>query len=208
MNVLLAPTAALTIGLAACSFQLDRQGPGPADGSPRRDLAVDLASDLGGPHDLDVQQDSPVQHDLAPDATAVDTAAGVLTWGGSHTDQQCTAVGGNVFSAPAGTLCRLAADSCPSGWSQAGNWQRYDPSSWGGDHCGSWKSGGPGTFANAAASSYGHGTWQGCDDGYACPHAEWIEMTTTTSCGTKLHRATVEGPSAAGSTNRVEIGCI
>jgi hypothetical protein len=207
MNVLLAPTAALTIGLAACSFQLDRQGPGPADGSSPRDLAGDGAGDLAPQQDLAVPEDLAPQGDLARDAAAADAEAAVLTWGGSHTEPQCAAVGGTVYGAPAGTLCRIAADSCPTDWSQAGNWQRYDPSSWDGDHCGSWKSSGPATFANEAASSYGHGDWQGCDDNYACPHADWIEMATT-ACGTKLHRGPVEGPNAAGSTNRVEIGCI
>jgi len=66
----------------------------------------------------------------------------LLTWQGStHTTYDCVYLGGTVFdTGTTGTICRLSSATVPSGWTQADNWARYYPTTWGGDDCGGHKS--------------------------------------------------------------------
>ena len=80
---------------------------------------------------------------------------GLTYTGGTHTEQNCTTAGGAVASDDTGkTMCKFSGTgiSCPSGWTQADNWQRYSPGVWGGDGCGYNTSSGPATFANQQAT--------------------------------------------------------
>ncbi|MBT4277929.1 hypothetical protein HOD96_04250 [Candidatus Falkowbacteria bacterium] len=62
-----------------------------------------------------------------------------LTFGGSsHSTCDCDSINGNVVSVSGGTICKKTGSNLnvPSGWQQAGNWQRYNGSTVGGDSCG------------------------------------------------------------------------
>ena len=53
---------------------------------------------------------------------SIETIHAMPLIGGTHTDLQCEAAGGNVRNTPDGMLCEFLASSCPSGWSQHQNW--------------------------------------------------------------------------------------
>ncbi len=87
---------------------------------------------------------------------------GQLTWNGiggpsTHTEDECHAIGGGVYdTGVSGTICKIVGTDLqvPSGWQQAESWQRYNPSTWGGDICGHHKSYGPATFSNDVSKKY------------------------------------------------------
>jgi hypothetical protein len=50
----------------------------------------------------------------------------MLTYpGATHTDVECGVAGGSVYLTSSGTICRFSTQGyCPTGWRQAGRWQR------------------------------------------------------------------------------------
>ena len=99
----------------------------------------------------------------------------LLTFSGAtHSEAQCTGAGGVVYNTGSGTICKLSGSSCLSGWSQAGNWQRYTAIGWttdmgwgktnemNGDYCGYQKDDGPTNFLNQIANDYWR-EWSGHD---------------------------------------------
>jgi len=140
-----------------------------------------------------------------------DGACPSLTWGGSKTEEHCRQAGGTVFDTGAGTLCRFSSNSCPASWAQAANWQRYSPSSWGGDVCGNWLSTGPGSFANTQATVRGPGSYNGCRSTLpSCATTEeWYSFFALCNPPEETYnRAPVVETFENVSTNRVDIGCI
>ncbi len=85
-----------------------------------------------------------------------------LTWdpiiANRKTAFDCDQIGGTVFDTGGGkTICRYPGSDIPAGWTQAANWQRYSPASFGGDSCGWHMSTGPSTFANQTATLHSGG---------------------------------------------------
>jgi len=130
-----------------------------------------------------------------------------LTWPGStHTIYECAKIGGTVFDTGSGTICRYPSGTVPSGWTQADNWARYYPTTWGGDGCNRYKDGpGTGEFSNNKVTHYGPGGgYGGCapncgsvPDGrwaYVWSGGCWVSVDVVT---TYLDHVT---------TNRVEVG--
>jgi len=76
-----------------------------------------------------------------------------LTWTGStHGLIDCSNIGGTVFDTGSGTICRIRSATVPTGWTQAGYWQKYAVATYGNDACG--RHGGPSSpteWSNAAA---------------------------------------------------------
>jgi hypothetical protein len=98
------------------------------------------------------------------------TLAPVLSWG-VRSNAECVSAGGTVYNTGDGTtICKFAAANCPSGWSQAGNWQQYSAASWGGDWCGHHLSTGPDTFSNAQSTCQTAGGWVGQGGWGTCPN--------------------------------------
>lgn len=130
-----------------------------------------------------------------------------LTWPSStHRETECTTGGGTVVSDGSYTFCKYALASCPPAWTQSANWHRYNPATWGPtDACGRWVSNGPATFANAGATAYwapGFAQyWYGQNCCAAYGVYNWIYNVTNCEMGNGV------GSGAAGTTNRVEIGC-
>lgn len=131
-----------------------------------------------------------------------------LTWENSaHFGCDCIQLGGIVFdtpNTPSTSFCRYAASAAPSGWTQAANWQRYEPDTWGGDYCNLHRSIGPSTFSNQGATSYSKNTlvlqrMQVC----SAAKSYWHEAPSENFPDGSMWTVTsVDNP----STNRVEIG--
>lgn len=118
-------------------------------------------------------------HDLTVTVAASSWVATQLTWTiGAHSEAAClalTAYNATVYTDTSNglTFCKLNdpampySISCPSGWTQAGNWQQYLDSGWewgSGDACQRWKTTGPVTFANTVYHEYDWGTSVSCLD--------------------------------------------
>jgi hypothetical protein len=90
-----------------------------------------------------------------------------LTWPGStHSVYDCVKIGGTEFDTGSGTICRLPSSTVPSGWTQADNWARYYPTTWGGDDCGRHQdSAGTASFA---AIKFIHSSMPTGEFNYAC----------------------------------------
>ncbi|MEK7067414.1 MAG: hypothetical protein AAB956_00260 [Patescibacteria group bacterium] len=143
-------------------------------------------------------------------------------FGATHSEAQCTGAGGAVYNTGNGTICKITGSSCPSGWSQADNWQHYTAIGWGsltqGDSCGFFKDSGPLNFTNQIANDYWHdlGGHNQCGFSDYCDPATmnwgWLVDPMWYSGGSYCGRfAGAESPGMGSninpSTNRSEIGC-
>ena len=71
--------------------------------------------------------------------------------GSMKDSNDCDQINGTPYDTGSGIICRYPGSAIPSGWAQAGNWQRYVGSAtWGGDWCGRHKSSAPLNFENTA----------------------------------------------------------
>lgn len=144
------------------------------------------------------------QHTLTVTLTASDYC-GPLTWSDStHTGPECKALTppGTVYDTGAtGTICKYTGSTVPTGWTQAANWQRYDPASWGGDDCYHNYSTGPSSFANQTATlvsnAGGYMGLAGCGHSYCADGLYWCTGAQAFTKNTTYSNT---------STNRVEIG--
>jgi len=137
----------------------------------------------------------------------------ILTWAGSSkTARDCDLVGGTVFdTGSGGTICRLSSASVPAGWSQAANWQKYSPTTWGGDYCGRHLNTGPGLFSNVSAVVYSaRNIWP--DDyeyinyvGY-CSQTNPIYYIVYDSSLVRVNQFGLKTTYINPTTNRVEVG--
>ena len=126
--------------------------------------------------------------------------------GSTKTISDCEDAGGTLYSDTSGTFCRLGLNNCPTGWTQASNWQRYSVAEWGGDSCGMHKSNGPIVFSNvsAAGKSSGQGSGGSCNGG--CSGIWNSKCEQCYSCNFWMYYSPVvvtQNP----SDSRVEIGC-
>ncbi len=130
---------------------------------------------------------------------------GPLTWIGSlKSILDCEDIGGTVFDTGAnGTICRYPGSTVPSGWTQAANWQRYNPSSWGGDSCGRWRTTGPSTFSNEQVTHYSRGSYYG--GGHSTCGESWPQYWQHWGSG-YFYSYHVSTSYSNTTTNRVEIG--
>ena len=134
-----------------------------------------------------------------------------LTWTGSaKTEQDCFNGGGTVFDTGSGTICKFSGTDviCPSGWTQASNWQKYSSIGWGtytsGDSCGFHSDEGPLIFANTQSVNYERGSYTGS-----------IGVTPTCSGFSEYWKVEITSDryylynysSSAVTTNRIQIGC-
>jgi len=126
----------------------------------------------------------------------------LLTWPGSTKRKaDCGEAGGIVYDTGSGTICRFYGTnlSCPSGWTQAGNWANCPPNSWGGDWCGNNKSGGPGGWQNASATCKSGGSWV---VNASCNASSW-----GTWDGYMWSRYTIVSTACSCAGHAIEIGC-
>ncbi len=135
----------------------------------------------------------------------------------SHSEQECVGAGGSVYFTGNGTICKIDSSSCPSGWVQAGNWQRYSSVGWDDadgdefedDTC--WADEGNATsFSNTPAYDYEQGsTLLGQDSVDSCAQGTWSDLWLVChpdyGCGTYQFYNVVTNTNP--TTNRVEIGC-
>ncbi|MCX6355135.1 MAG: hypothetical protein NTZ78_09570 [Candidatus Aureabacteria bacterium] len=134
-----------------------------------------------------------------------------LSWEGTtHTENECVALGGTVYDTRAtGTICAFSGTNVavPSGWTKAAQWQRYSPSSWGGDLCGNHMSTGPSTFSNQIVALKSPGTEleviYGRCNGYRMD--KWHEWPGNNDHD-RIREINVSNPSDYTS-NRIEVGC-
>jgi hypothetical protein len=135
----------------------------------------------------------------------------LLTWPGStHSVYDCVKIGGTEFDTGSGTICRLPSGTIPSGWTQAANWARYYPTTWGGDDCGRNKSyASTAEFANEKTTRIylttrgnDYRVCGGCD--FGCPSNFWTIGPGRKGDSTSWNYAVelVEHE----TTNRVEVG--
>ena len=143
---------------------------------------------------------------LCSGGQCISGGSGVLTWSGStKTSFDCANDGGSVYNTSSGTICEFSGSSCPSSWTQAGSWQRYSSSSFGGDSCGNWTGSAPTSFSNQQATYYFKGSscswWSpNCDSSvWSTAVNFWDGSIQYTQCNAIS--------SSNPSTNRVEIGC-
>jgi len=128
-----------------------------------------------------------------------------LTWSGStHSEQDVLAAGGVVFDTGSGTIGRFSGNAPPSGWTQAGNWQRYSVSYWGGDPCGNHRSSGPSSWSNSVATQYIRGGFKSMQY-WDCSYTYRMYWFGPSSGG-NAEIYNVSGPYYNSTTNRVEIG--
>lgn len=139
-----------------------------------------------------------------------------LTYSGAtHLEDECTSLGGMILNYGDGTFCKIIGANCPVGWTQAGNYQRYNPSTWGGDDCSNsfTMSSGPSIFTGQSAIiksrtqfPFGPPSFY-CGGG--CSQTTWTVFGNNTNCSPSAmaeYYGTIE-ISENTSTNRVEIGC-
>ncbi|MFA6550996.1 MAG: hypothetical protein WCV41_00480 [Patescibacteria group bacterium] len=143
---------------------------------------------------------------LCSGGQCISGGSGVLTWSGStKTSFDCANDGGSVYNTSSGTICEFSGSSCPSSWTQAGSWQRYSSSSFGGDSCGNWTGSAPTSFSNQQATYYFKGSscswWDpNCNSSvWSTAVNFWDGSIQYTQCNALS--------SSNPSTNRVEIGC-
>ena len=148
----------------------------------------------------------------------VGTYAGVeesLTYSGAtHLETECTSIGGTILNYGDGTFCKITAADCPGGWIQAGNYQRYDPSTWVGlaDECDNpnTMNSGPSVFTGQSASIKYVTSPRGnylCGGGCSGQSDTWTKFINTVWCGPAAEYYTILTSYENTSTNRVEIGC-
>ena len=142
----------------------------------------------------------------------------LLTFSGAtHSEIQCTTADGTVYNTGNGTICKFSGSnlSCPSGWSQAGNWQHYTSEGWGsnthGDVCGYYADDGPESFLNQQSYDYepnGSGN-NVCGFDFNCSVSEWWTINWSYDSIGQSWCATINGLINNGnmSTKRSEIGC-
>ncbi|MFA5318394.1 MAG: hypothetical protein WC323_02880, partial [Patescibacteria group bacterium] len=125
-----------------------------------------------------------------------------LTFSSStHSETECTNLGGTVFNTGSRTACEFSSPNCPSGWTQADSWQRYASWSWGGDSCGRWTSSGwAGSLDNSSSSCvtpgpYIIGNTYNCTENTDKWHTEYLGQLFSVIVSSNC------------STNRVGIGC-
>ena len=149
------------------------------------------------------------EHNLTVTLTASDYSA-YLTWlGSTYTGKDCTAVpiSGTVYDTGSGTICRYDSEfgEVPPSWTQAANWQKYSPSTWGSaDECGDYQSTGPSTFSNVLSAERSRGDYTSYDEGNCCiggPALWHIYVLIDTNCAYYNVNSSTNTP-----TNRVEIG--
>jgi len=127
----------------------------------------------------------------------------LLTWPGStHTVTDCTNANGVVYNTGTVTICKFQSATVPSGWRQAGNWQRYSSASWGGDACGHFLSSGPAIFANQSSLTQSMGTARYVASYVYCQDI-WASSHWHTGSSTEFYDVVT---SNNGSVNRIEIG--
>ena len=141
----------------------------------------------------------------------------LLTYSGAtHTDLQCDQAGGEVFNSGSGTFCKFTGSSlsCPSGWTQADNWQLYnDGGGWGsyttGDDCGSWIDVYPTVFSNMMArDSERTGSLLESQGNYWCSDpTRWLEKNPDIIQTFYYAVTSTINPPSSSPTTRQEIGC-
>ncbi len=136
--------------------------------------------------------------------------------GATHTDLQCDQAGGTIYNTGNGNVCKFSGTnlSCPAGWTQADNWQKYT-GDWGsytaGDECGNWADISPLSFSNQVAIDYERigGIIEGRCTGGCATDAGWQETTpyTCDNGRTYVWNFWDMNITTNPTTNRTEIGC-
>lgn len=136
-----------------------------------------------------------------------------LTYPGStHDEVQCLNAGGAVVPVTEGTLCKFIGSnlSPPSGWTQAGYWQRYNNQGSNGDACGRFIGTLPVIWSNTFGTAYGCSYSAGSATDCSFSTSKWH---LTTGLGPIYEVYSVNNPpsysepTSGTNVTRIEIGC-